>query len=70
MEKLQLGDVDIMIFFLLLSGFLFLFPVFISVVLALQLLPFVQVEYESEELKHNTIEGSASRVDDNDSKSI
>ena len=43
MEQLQQGVVDIKIIFLPLSGFLFLFPGFISDVLALLLLlPFVQ----------------------------
>ena len=43
MEQLQRGVVDIKIIFLPLSGFLFLFPGFISDVLALLLLlPFVQ----------------------------
>ena len=43
MEQLQQGVVDIKIIFLPLSGFLFLFPGFISDVLALLLLlPFIQ----------------------------
>ncbi len=112
MEQLQQGVVDIKIIFLPLSGFLFLFPGFISDVLALLLLlPSVQsscaqvyssksgsgtsfafksstsegftdvfskgrtidgtatvVQDENEEQIHNTIEGSASEVDDSESK--